>query len=307
LLVVVTVRLRKVATRAWLLLAVYFALVAGLLASTRLGAFMSMSTGTTARYVGDVVVVAALCLGIALLGQVDVPDEARERLGTLPAPLRAPGARAVGLIAVLMAAAMVGIGTMWSTAGFEKDWQVKQGREYLDTARAELSKAPAGTVFFDQIVPDVVVSSFFWPYNRQSHFFGQVEPRPVFVTEAEKPSIFDDTGHIRTLRVEGTATLPGPDGDCGYKLTDGRPVRMPLATTMFEWPWVVRVGYLSSGESTALLRFGAATHQFRVHGGLNQIYFVLPGKGSAVELTINDPTVAVCSDGVMVGNAHPQQ
>jgi hypothetical protein len=82
---------------------------------------------------------------------------------------------------------------------------------------------------------------------------------------------------------------------------------MPLATTMFEWPWVVRVGYLSSGESTALLRFGTATHQFRVRPGLNQIYFVLPGKGNAVELTINDPTVAVCSDGVTVGNAHPQQ
>jgi hypothetical protein len=307
LLVVVTVWLRRVATRAWVLLAVYLVLDAGLLAATRLGAFFSIAAGYAPRYVGDVVVVAALCIGIALLGQVDVPDEAHQRLRTLPAPLRAPGAITVGLVTALIATVTVGIGAMWTTTRFEDDWQVKQGRDYLNTAGAELAKAPAGTVFFDQTVPDGVVHSLFWPYNLQSHFFGQVDPRPVFVTEAENPSVFDETGHIRRLRVEGTSTLPGPDGDCGYRLADGRTVRMPLATTVFEWPWVVRVGYLSSGESTAVLRLGTATHSFQVHNGLNQIYFVMPGKGSAVELTINDPTVAVCSDGVRVGNAHPQQ
>ena len=307
LLLVVTVRLRPVSARAWVVLAAYLALVAGLLAASRLGAFFSIAAGYAPRYVGDVVVVAALCIGIALLGQVDVQDEAHERIRTLPAPLRAPGAIAVGLIAALIAVVTVGIGAAWSTTRFADDWQVKQGRDYLNTARTELAKAPAGTVFFDQTVPDGVVHSFFWPYNLQSHFFHPLNPRPVFVTEAEKPSIFDNTGHIRPLRIEGTTTLPGPDGDCGYKLTDGRTVRMPLATTMFEWPWVVRVGYLSSGNSTAVLRLGTATHQFQVRGGLNQIYFVLLGEGSAVELTINDPTVAVCSDGVMVGNAHPQQ
>ena len=306
-LVVVTVWRRPSAMRAWVLLTLYVAVVAVLLAATRLGTVVGGEAGLSTRYVSDVVVVASLCIGVGVLGLNASTDRTPVRSPTLPTVLREPSAVAAGLVVALLAFTALSVGTAWSWTRFGDIWAVKQGREYLQTARADLATTPPGTVFFDATVPEGVIPAFTWPYNLQSHFFHPLNPRPVFVTEAEKPSIFDNTGHIRPLRIEGTTTLPGPDGDCGYKLTDGRTVRMPLATTMFEWPWVVRVGYLSSGNSTAVLRLGTATHQFQVRGGLNQIYFVLLGEGSAVELTINDPTVAVCSDGVMVGNAHPQQ
>ncbi|PZF93948.1 hypothetical protein C1I99_19940, partial [Micromonospora deserti] len=67
-LVVATVRLRRPAGRAWVLLGAYLALVTALLAATRLGSIYSDVAGAVPRYVSDVVVVAALCMGVALLG-----------------------------------------------------------------------------------------------------------------------------------------------------------------------------------------------------------------------------------------------
>ncbi|MBM0240352.1 hypothetical protein JNW88_30580, partial [Micromonospora sp. ATA32] len=67
-LIVVTLRLRRIAARAWVLLGTYLLVVAALLAATRLGSVFSDLAGAVPRYVSDVAVVAALCVGVALLG-----------------------------------------------------------------------------------------------------------------------------------------------------------------------------------------------------------------------------------------------
>ncbi|WP_043722274.1 hypothetical protein [Micromonospora maris] len=66
--VAATVRQRRRAGRAWLLLAAYLLMVAGMLAATRLGSAFSGVAGGVPRYVSDVVVVAAICLGVAVVG-----------------------------------------------------------------------------------------------------------------------------------------------------------------------------------------------------------------------------------------------
>ncbi|MBL6278811.1 hypothetical protein JMF97_21870 [Micromonospora fiedleri] len=66
--VTATVRQRRRAGRAWLLLAAYLLMVAGMLAATRLGSAFSGVAGGHPRYVSDVVVVAAICLGVAVVG-----------------------------------------------------------------------------------------------------------------------------------------------------------------------------------------------------------------------------------------------
>lgn len=304
-LVVGTVAVRPVASRAWVLLAVYVTLVACLLAATRLGGAFSGAAGLVPRYVSDVVVVGALCVGAALFAIRDVPGLPASPW-TRPALLKEPGVVGAGLVVALAAVMFLAVGTASSAAAFADDWAIKDGREYVRTAQAELAKAPPGTVFFDRTVPDVVLGPLAWPHNLQSRFFRTVDPQPVFVDEAENPSVIDDTGRIRPLRIEGAATLPGPDGECGYKIGDGQTVRMPFPNRVFEWYWVVRVGYLSSADSTAVLRLGRAEHRFQLHRGLHQIYFKIEGGGDAVELRVDDPTVTICSDRVMVGNAHAQ-
>jgi hypothetical protein len=85
-LVLATSFYRRIAVRAWVLFASYLALVVGLLSLTRLGAPLSYLIAVGPRYVGDVVPVAALCIGIALLGLAESADERSER--QLPAVLR---------------------------------------------------------------------------------------------------------------------------------------------------------------------------------------------------------------------------
>ncbi|RZU72235.1 hypothetical protein EV384_0584 [Micromonospora kangleipakensis] len=457
-LVVLTVRLRRVAGRAWLLFATYLALVTALLAATRLGSIYSDVAGAVPRYVSDVVVVAALCIGVALLGlrpapdrfdpadpartkrdgdphpatdggradaasgqatadtasgqatadaerselapeptgaepRVAVPAATQRGHGVLhaeydndpPPPDRPPAARpfdappqragagigsqqstatpslppspapdrpvsgaggtagplsppdqltggpeqpaftggrdpddpplpavlvrhreavSAGLALALVAA---GLGAAWTTARFGDEWAVKSGRTYLDTVRAELAAAPPDTVFFDQPVPGDVVPTLSAPYNRQSTFFHALPEEPVFVTEAENPSLFDSTGRITPVKVDGPTAQPGPEQACGWKVTGGETARMPLTGPRDDWFWVVRIGYLSSGDTTGTFRLGGKEKQFPVRTGLHQIFFEFTGGGDTVELSVTDPGVTLCTNEVAIGTPTPQQ
>jgi hypothetical protein len=306
--VVITTRLRAVAGRAWVLLACYALLVVAVLSASRLGSDFSALAGYATRYVSDVTVLAALCLGVAISGPAEsiLPAHPRRRPLRLPTSLTDPAAIAIGLVVLVLAVTTVGIRTAWSTARFSDDWAVKVGREYLAAAQADLAKAPPGTVFIERTVPAAVVHPLFFPYTEQSHFFNQMKPRPIFVREAENPSIFDDSGHIHPATVDGLSLKPSADQGCGYQMAHGQPTRLPLAGPVYDWNWTIRVGYLSSGDSDAIIRLGEASHRFRMKYGLNQIFIVLDGAGSDLEIQVLDPSVTVCTKDVVVGNAVPQ-
>ena len=129
--------------------------------------------------------------------------------------------------------------------------------------------------------------------------------KPVFVTEAEAPSVFDDFGRIRPATVDGFDVVAGPADDCGHRITSGRAVRIPLEAPAPEWPWWVHVGYVSSGDSTVTLQLGGAGHTFGVRRGLGQIYFKLQGRGDAVQLRVTDPGVNLCTRTIVVGKIAP--
>ncbi|PWR12794.1 hypothetical protein DKT68_02380 [Micromonospora acroterricola] len=436
-LILVTVRLHRRAGRAWILLGGYLVLVSALLATTRLGSVFSAVAGGVPRYVSDVVVVAALCVGVALLGLAQPgrvplaaaeprpnepatplppapsePEAEREpdgppvavqptpvpasafRMGvihaeapsdpdptpTAPAeppqsdptsgstgadagaatpptgpdapvpsgPTRSapetadtptpvapgPGSQPTGAapagvdpeqgrpdllaalparyrelvsagLALLLLAA--GLGTAWTTSRYSDEWAGKYGRSYLDTVRIELASAPPGTVFFDQTVPPSVVPALSSPYNLQSRFFAAAGFRPVFVKEAETPSVLDASGHVHAAEITGSTIKPGPQEGCGYLVPAGQPVRMPLNEPRDDWYWVARVGYLSSTTGTATLRLGSGERTFTVKQGLNQWFFDIVGGGDAVELTLHAAEGALCTNEIAIGNPAPKQ
>ncbi|MEU7908536.1 hypothetical protein [Actinoplanes sp. NPDC049118] len=303
--VVVTVRRRASARRAWLLLLAYVAMVAALFVVTRLGGTLGNLAGLVPRYLADVVVVAALCVGVALLGLRD-----REERGAaewpVPSVMREPGAFAVGLVAAVVVAATVAVGTLWSITRFNDTWQTKYGRDYLATAQAELAAAPPGTALLENVVPEQVVAGYFYPDNLQSHFFRAAARQPVFVTEAEEPLMFDDIGRIRPATVEGLDIVPGPTDNCGHRVSFGPALQIPLEAPASDWPWWIHVGYLSSGDSTVTFRLGEATHRFDVRRGLNQIYFQLQAEGDAVQLSVSNPKVTLCTRYLTVGKIVPK-
>ncbi len=303
-LIVVTVRRRASARRAWLLLLAYAAMVTALFVVTRLGSTLGDLAGLVPRYLSDVVVVAALCVGAALLG---LRDREERSLGQWPLPsvLREPRGFTAGLVAAVVVAAAIVVGNLWSVATFDDAWQIKHGRDYLTTAQAELATMPPGTAMVDGVVPDRVVAGYFYPDNLQSHFFRAAPRKPVFVTETEAPSVFDDYGRIRPATVEGFDIVAGPTDTCGHRITSGRAVRIPLEEPAPDWLWWIHVGYVSSGDSTVTLQLGGAAHTFGVRQGLGQIYFQLQGRGDAVQLRVTDPGVTVCTRAIVVGKPVP--
>lgn len=303
-LVVVTVRRRRSAARAWLLLACYLGLVAVLFAVTRLGGVLGPMVGTVPRFVADLVPVAAICVGVALFGLRDAGEQDRYVSRPLPGVPWALDSVAIGRVAIAVLVA-VGLGTVWSTVRFGENWSTKHGREYLATTQAELAAAPADTVFLDTIVPDRVVAGYFWPDNLQSHFFRPAERRPEFVEVAELPVTFDAEGRIRPVRIEGVKVLPGQVPDCGHLVESGRTARIPLAAPVEKWPYVVEFGYLSSGDATAIIRLGEATQEITLRRGLHQLYFPLAGAGEAVEITLRTPDTALCTRLITVGRVVP--
>lgn len=236
-------------------------------------------------------------------------DPAPAPKATGRSPAREPALVVVGYGFMTIAVGLFAVGVGLSSAKFADTWAIQPGRDYLGTVETELAKAPAGTVFLDRSVPDRVVAAFFYPNNQQSRILRALKPPPVFVTAAENPSTFDDGGHVRPARVDGVGIRPGPVTalDCGYQVTGGRAVRMPLEVPVFDWPWTVRVGYFSDGDSPAAIRLGNTTYEFRVRRGLHQIFLPLAGGGDAVELTVRDPAVKLCTNDIEVGRVVPQQ
>jgi hypothetical protein len=304
-LVVVTVRTRASAGRAWLLLFTYVAIVTTLFVVTRLGGALGTLGALVPRYVAEAVVVAALCVGVALLG---LRDRAEPDGTALPVPpvLREPGAYAVGLVAAVIAMVTVSMGTLTSIARFNDNWQTKHAKAYLETAQAQLGSMVPGTELVEDTVPYQVVAGYFYPYNLQSHFFRAAPLRPAFVTEAETPSMFNEAGRIVPATVQGLDILPGPTDDCGHQAGFGVPTRIPLRAPAPDWAWWVYVGYLSSGDATVTFRLGEGSHDFEAKRGLNHIYFRLQGAGDTVQLTVHDPAVRLCTRDITVGKLLPQ-
>ncbi|MFF0313027.1 hypothetical protein ACFYPH_00030 [Micromonospora sp. NPDC005252] len=208
-------------------------------------------------------------------------------------------------LALLLVAAM--FGTVWTTSRYGDEWAKKYGRSYLDTARIELASAPPGTVFFDAPLPSEVLSNLSWPYNYQSRFFAAAGSRPEFVEDTENASILDGLGRVQVAIIQGSNVVPGPQEGCGYLVQAGQTVRIPLDKPRHHWDWVVRIGYLSSADGTAVLRFGQGSHTFPVKRGLNQRFFEITGGDGAVELTVTGgPDLTLCTNEISVGDVVPK-
>ncbi|GIF69191.1 hypothetical protein Ais01nite_72260 [Asanoa ishikariensis] len=307
-LVAVTILLRRgLAVRAWLLLLSYLALDAALLGATRMGSIFSGVAGAVPRYVGEIAVVAAICLGVALCGLREAHEgEARE--GEAPEPVRAAPrwlpayGYAIPAVLVLFLASC-----FWSGKGYGDDWAVKAGRDYLNTARADLAAAAPGTVFMDQPVPEHIVGPLSAPYNLQSQFFSPLDHDPTFVTQARNLWAFDQSGHVRPAWVQGVHGTPGPEEGCGYRVTGGQATTLRLERGVGDYWYAVRVAYIADRDTTGTLRLGAGhEHQFDVHRGLNAVFLLLDGGGAEVHLSVADPAANLCTNEIDVGSVVPQ-
>lgn len=302
-----TVWRRPRAGRAWLLAGGYALLAASLIATSRLGyGDWSELSGLILRYSSDTVVVVVICLAAALFGVRGMPDRRPPR----PLPgISAPAAKVLKPVTAVVVLALFTVGSAISTSAYAQHWAGQSARGYVETARASLAKAPPGTVYFDRLVPPHVVSQFSAPYNKQSKFFAAFPNPPVFVTQAERPSVIDDSGHIKLAAVvKGVLNLPGDEGGCRYRIGGGTPeVAIPMEDSRFEWIWVLRIAYTATGTSRVEVHTeGRLIGEFTAQPGERAHHLAFVGTvGKVIDLKVIQPDAEICANELYVGELAP--
>lgn len=300
-----TIWRRRIAGRAWLMLAGFSILNAAVFAVTRLGEMApAFIVGQVSRYVGEIVVVAAFCAGVALTGLKSDPRPARP----LPLPASMSGA-AAALTAIVIAALSVGM--IWSTDGFATLAAVKPSRGYVENAIADMQKAPKGTVVLDAGVPGDVISIWCCTEERSgtAKLFAPLKQKPVFAQEGDNLYMFANDGHLRKATVSGVGmrrpAAPCGEPDGGYVARNGNTVRLPLEVSPWTWGWAVRIGYLSTADTKATIWYGSSSHTIPIKKGLNQYIFFIEGGGQELLLSLADRSATLCTDDIQVGQIGP--
>lgn len=293
-LVVAGLALRRERTlRAWVLLGGYLGAAYVLLLTTRAQAVGSV-VGTEYRYLTDSAPVLVLCLSLAAMGlrRAEQPSRARDRpmLTLAPRP-------AVVVLAVL---AVAGSG-LWSSWSYARVWHTQHpASDYLGRALDDLAGG-AVVDLADQDVPAEVMAPFSAPYQRTSVLLPLLSAVPRFPASTERLHVLAEDGSLRAADLQAATTShPGRTAGCGWRVGDaGR--RIPLRASALERNWWLRIDYLASGDSGALLETGVTRRPLDLQQGLHRLFVEVEGGLDAVSFSGLDPGVVLCVDQVVVG------
>jgi hypothetical protein len=85
----------------------------------------------------------------------------------------------------------------------------------------------------------------------------------------------------------------------------GGTTTVPLETTVFDFGWWIRIGYLASADDRIVVRAAGTEHEVDVARGLHSVFLHVTGSFDAVTVGGLAPGTTVCVDTVEVGNAAP--
>ena len=305
-LVVASLAVRRRAGGAWLALAVY---VLGSLASlgfTRLP-LVGTILGLQTRYIGDALLPAVVVVGVAIC-----PLRGETHPWRLPASatdaVRRHRRTALGVVAAGTAVACIsGVVSTYAYRGYATD---PRTRDFLATAKRSLQELPPEGQVYDSNLPAPILGVFFGSYDRAPRFVAPLvsekERRDLYSrTSWTNPYVFDPTGRLLPMRVEGIGTFPGPREGCGWRVLPGSTVRVPLAAEAFKWPWSVRLGYIASARGEVTVELGTARRTVPLRRGLHQVVFQLTGRGDALVFRDVSAGTVLCMGDAQVGNPVP--
>jgi hypothetical protein len=116
--------------------------------------------------------------------------------------------------------------------------------------------------------------------------------------------VLDSTGHLHRATVDGIPARKGPVKGCGWRLGAG-PVTIPLQRETLPFRWTMRIGYLSSSSTSAVVSVGGHRTTVPFHAGLGALYLTVDGAVASVDVSALHGGGTVCTDEIVVGNAVP--
>ena len=310
--------LRRDAWRGWSLGLGYALTNLVLLVGSR-AAFIGPVIAGEYRYVTDVALVTSLALALAL-----APLAGRWQAGRPPALevrprvrrwLRSPGVaelvaevprvRRGPLVAAVVVA--LSVSATWSTLAYDRFWRANPAKDWVETAREDLSHASPEVVLADAYVPQDVAWALLGRYATVSHLLSPLpSPPPTLADGPTDDALFmlDDDGHLRRATVTGVTGKDGPRRGCGWRV-EGRPVEVPLRRETAAFTWTVRIGYISSGTTDGTVTVGDGSTPVTFHDGLGSVFLRAEGPVDAVTVETDRQGVVVCTDDVTVGSPSP--
>lgn len=204
----------------------------------------------------------------------------------------------------LVVVAFVCAGALISTGVPAKAWIGNQARTYMANATSSFPRIPAGQAVLDQGVPeDLIHPALMAPYANARTVMTPVPGAPVFSDYAADTLFgFAPDGTVEEQTVEGPSAPPGPDPDCGYRVTD-TPRTIPLDGRLIPWDFYARVAYFSGVDTTLNLAVGGRIHTVPLTaGGVRAVFFRVQGPGQDVLVSAGTPGVTVCVTELSIGN-----
>lgn len=297
-LVAVTVSYRRRAGLAWAVLLGYLLVADALPVLWGRVHLLGPFAGSDTRYVADAAPLVALVVGLVLL---PVVSEAEPYRRALPARERVAGAGGV-LLGLFAGASMVSVSLFAGYMGADRR------HDYIETARADLAKAPQNTVIYDRLLPSEVLPPTYKSYSLTSRVLGamaspQLRARMQAPPAALDGMVFDDRGHLRPVDVQGVPLAPATADRC-WPVTGGTVV-VPVDNRVSRPEGtLVRLGYGARADSRVTLWMGDRATDMKLRQGLGQVFMLaVPG---ADRITVHDVPSGVCFGDVTPGQAVPR-
>jgi hypothetical protein len=297
LLVIVTSYYRRRALATWATLLGYLVVADALPVIWGRVSLLGSFAGTDTRYVADAMPLAVLVLGLALL---PLPGERDPYRRPLPARERVTGVCGMAL-GLFTGASLVSVTLFAGALGADR----RQG--YIETARAELARAPAHAVIYDRFVPAEVLPSSYLTYSLTSRVLGALATPERRAAMQDPPAsadglVFDDQGRLRPVDVEGAAIRPSTPDGCWPVAGGTVEVPMPRVGESLEGT-LVRVDYSSQASPQVTVWTGEKAMDVRLRSGFGRFFLVAePG---ADRLVLPRVPSGVCVGAVTPGRAVP--
>ncbi|GAA3534746.1 hypothetical protein GCM10022234_34470 [Aeromicrobium panaciterrae] len=301
---------RSTAIRAWILCAFYLLVLTTLLTLTRGGVIGGMVIGSEYRYLTDFCLIAALCGALAFLPAQFAPWWRTQNDDThLPIPRTISGLEVSPFAALLVVILMAG--SVWSAHLFADRWTNSPTRTYVANATRTMQDLKPGDKLYDGAVPTAVVWKLLPPANVPSNILGPLGLDAPTLAPGETTSRlreFSAVGELEPVHIEGVSPKVFDSPDCLATIA-GKARTLPLAATMFEWPWIMQIDYVAPHSGTLTIRAGTTTTTGVIGGptgknhDLRTIYASLSGPYASVTLTA--PGNDFCIKRLSIGNPQP--
>ncbi len=238
------------------------------------------------RYTYDVVLPVAILLTLALVPMWWQQVRTRPSLWLVPVAL-----------SVSMAV------STWVPA---QAWARNEAKQYVSNAVAGFPTIPEGQTVITQGVPKDLVPDLLWNYASTQAVLSPQPGAPQFSTYADDTLFgFARDGAVEKQEVQGPRAVPGPDPECGYRITS-TPRSVPLEAELIDWGFMARVAYFTDATTDLHMAVGRDIHSVPLQkDGLRAVYFPVWGPGRDVLLSVDGDAV-VCVTELTIGNrVHP--